>query len=110
MRKVLAGAVVVAGVCGLMMAAQAAEGKPIQELPGDLVKWSTLWVEVPRQMYGVGQEEGPVAAITWGPVKGTVMFVSATTKTLWDAAQSEKRQGHRPTSKQPVGAILRYEF
>ena len=110
MRKVLAGAVVVAGVCGLMTASQAAQGKPIQELPGDLVKWSTLWVEVPRQMYGVGQDAGPLAAMTWGPVKGTAMFVNVTTKALWDAAQSEKRQGHRPTSGQPEGPILRYEF
>lgn len=88
----------------------AAQSKPINELPTDLAHWSTMWVEVPRQMYGVGQEEGPVAAITWGPVRGTVMFVNATTKALWDVAKPEMRPAHRSRNKEPFGPMLRYEF
>ena len=110
MRKALTGAVVIVGMCGLMTSAQAAQDKPIQALPGDLMKWSTLWVEVPKQMYHVGQDAGPLAAMTWGPVKGAATFVNVTTKALWDAVQQEKREGHQPPSEEPVGPILRYEF
>ena len=110
MRKALASAMVVAAVCSLMTAAQAAQDKPIQALPGDLVKWSTLWVEIPKEMYSVGQDAGPLAAVTWGPVKGAAALVNVTTKTLWDAAQQKTPQGRRTKGGQPVGPLLRYEF
>jgi len=84
------------------VAAQAADTKPLEDLPADLAHWSTFWVELPKQMYGVGQEEGPISAMTWGPVRGTVMLMDAATKALWDAAKQDQRPGR--------GAILRYEF
>lgn len=106
------GSLAVTMVTGWVMAtvAWAAEGKPISELPADLARWSTMWVEVPRQMYGVGQEEGPIAAMIWGPVRGVVMLVNATTKAAWDVVKPETRKAHKSRSKQPAGAILRYEF
>lgn len=101
MRKVLWIATVIAGLfCSV--AASAAESKPLTDLPSDLAHWSTLWMELPQQMYGVGQEEGPVSAMTWGPVRGTVMVMEATSKALWDAVKQDARPGR--------GAILRYEF
>lgn len=112
MRSIRVAVVMIMGcwIASGASAAWAAQSKPIDELPTDLAHWSTMWVEVPRQMYGVGQEEGPVAAITWGPVRGTVMFVNATTKALWDVAKPEMRPAHRSRNKEPLGPMLRYEF
>lgn len=84
------------------VAAYAADAKPLEDLPSDLAHWSTLWMELPKQMYGVGQEEGPVSAMTWGSVRGTVKLVDATSKAVWAAAKQDSRPGR--------GAILRYEF
>jgi len=109
MRDVLTSAVMVVGLSSLMTAAEAAQSKPISELPKDLVRWSTLWMDVPRAMYDVGMEEGPVTAVMWGPVKGTVMLMRTTTHTLWEAAQPEKRPGHQSKARRP-GVILQYEF
>lgn len=110
MHKMLAGAVIVAGTCGFMASAQAAESKPIHELPRDLVRWSTMWMDIPRAMYDVGMEEGPVTAVMWGPVKGAVMLVNTTTQALWEAAQPEKRPGHQSNRPRPAGVIFQYEF
>lgn len=84
------------------MTVQAADSKPLGELPSDLATWSTLWMELPKQMYGVGQEEGPLSAMTWGSVRGTVKLVDATSKAVWAAAKRDSRPGR--------DAILRYEF
>lgn len=109
MHKMLAGAVIVAGTCGFMASVQAAESKPLSELPGDLARWSTLWMDVPRAMYDVGMEEGPLTAVTWGPVKGTVMLVNTATRTLWEMAQPEKPTAHTSQGRRP-GVIFQYEF
>ncbi len=112
MRSVRVAVIMIMG-CWMASAASAtgaAESKPLNDLPTDLTYWSTMWVEVPRQMYGVGQEEGPIAAMTWGPVRGTVMLVNATTKALWDAAKPETRPAHQSRNKQLLGPMLRYEF
>ncbi|MBI4341954.1 MAG: hypothetical protein HY599_01140 [Candidatus Omnitrophica bacterium] len=51
MRKVLRGAAVIAGLWwGMAGVVQAAQSKPLSELPGDLARWSTLWMDVPRAM------------------------------------------------------------
>lgn len=109
MRNVLTSAVMVVGLSSLMTAAQAAQSKPLSELPGDLARWSTLWMDIPRAMYDVGMEEGPLTAVTWGPVKGTVMLIHTTTRTLREMAQPEKRPGHRSNGQRP-GVIFQYEF
>jgi len=109
MRKMLAGAVVMVGWCCAVAVAQAAQSKPLSELPGDLARWSTLWMDVPRAMYDVGMEEGPVAAVTWGPVKGTVMLIHTTTRTLREMAQPEKPTAHKSQGRRP-GVIFQYEF
>lgn len=101
MRAMLWMATMIAGLsCSL--AAHAADAKPLNELPGDVAQWSTVWMELPRQMYGVGQEEGPLSAMTWGSVRGTVKLVDTTSKMLWDAAKRDPGPGR--------DAILRYEF
>ena len=101
MRTMIWMATVIAGF-SWSIAAQAAEPKPLRDLPSDLAHWSTLWMELPKQMYGVGREEGPVSAMTWGSVRGTVMVMNATSKALLDAAKQDERPGR--------GAIFRYEF
>lgn len=110
MRRALASAVVVVGLLGAATSSECAESKPIAELPGDLVRWSTMWMDIPQQMVAVGQEEGPLAAMTWGPVRGAAVFMNTTTKALWEAAQSEQRAGHQLSGKRPNDAIFRYEF
>jgi hypothetical protein len=92
-----------------MATGQAAESKPVSELPRDLVRWSTLWMDIPRAMYDVGREEGPVTAVTWGPVKGTAMLIHTTTQTLQEMAQPEKPTAHKSQERRP-GVIFQYEF
>ena len=108
-RAIVVGAVVGCLLCR-MTAAQAAESKPLSELPRDLVRWSTLWMDIPRAMYDVGMEEGPLNAVTWGPVKGTAMLMGTTTQTLWSVVQPETRQGHKSKASPTPGVILQYEF
>ena len=110
MRKMLAGAVMVAGWWCAAAMTQAAESKPLSELPRDLVRWSTLWMDVPRAMYAVGMEEGPLTAVTWGPVKGTAMLMKTTAQTLWEAAQPEQRPGYQSQARRPAGVMFQYEF
>ena len=107
-RAVLVGLMII-GVGGWVPSALA-ESRPLKQLPTDVVKWSTMWVEVPRQMVEVGKDEGPLAALTWGPAKGTAMMIQSTTKELWDAVKPDQRPRHQSGTSQPVGAILRYEF
>ncbi len=90
--------------------AMCAESKPLRELPTDLMRWSTLWTAIPRQMYEVGQEDGPLAAVTWGPTKGTAQVIQQTTEELWNAAKPDHRPGHESTVKGSNGVLLRYEF
>lgn len=89
-----------------------AEGRPMKQLPADLVQWSTLWMEVPRQMVEVGKDDGPVAAVTWGPAQGAAMMIQSTTKKLWDAIKPDQRPGSGFDSDddETTGLIFRYEF
>ena len=90
-----------------------AESRPLKQLPGDLVRWSTIWKDIPQQMYEVGQESGPVAAVLWGPTKGTAVMVQSTTKELWSVMKPDQRQDHDSYDVEedsPTGLILRYEF
>ena len=102
--------IVTIGLGSVQVPSALAESRPLKQLPADVVRWSTLWVEVPKQVYEVGQEEGPLAAMTWGPVKGTAVFVNSTAKELWDATKPDQRPGHQLSGKRPAGAIVRYEF
>ena len=87
-----------------------AESKPIEQLPKDIARWSTMWVEIPEQMVRVGQEDGPVAALTVGPAKGTAKFMQSTGEEVWKAVKPDHRPGHQPGEDTPRGAILRYGF
>ena len=90
--------------------AAAAESKPLGQLPKDVLRWATMWTAIPQEMYAVGQEQGPLAAMTWGPAKGTAVFVDATARELLRTAKSDKRPGHQTPNQRPAGPILRYEF
>lgn len=87
-----------------------AEGRSIKQLPSDLVRCSLLWTEVPKQMVEVGKDEGPVAALTWGPVKGTAVMVESATKGIWDVMKSNHATRRYSSRKNPSGPIFRYEF
>jgi len=87
-----------------------AASRPIEQLPKDLARWSTLWAAIPKSMAKVGQDDGPLAALTWGPVKGTVVLVESTTKEVWNTVKPDQRPGHRLRSQHPKGLIFRYEF
>jgi len=107
------GLVVAMVVMGLLMSAGAsvsAESKPIEQLPKDVVRWSTLWVNVPKEMVEVGQEYGPLAALTWGPTKGTAVMIESTTEELWKAMKPDKRSRRRLEGDGTKGLIFRYEF
>ena len=87
-----------------------AEGRSIKQLPSDLVQCSLLWTEVPKQMVEVGKDDGPVAALTWGPVKGTAVMVASATQNVWDVMKSNHATMHDSSRKNPNGPVVRYEF
>ena len=100
------------GLCGAALAAWA-ESRPIQELPKDVVHWSTVWTEVPKQMIEVNRDLGPLAALTWGPAKGTVVMVRTTGEALWNTMKTEGSAPPRSSdarAKDINGPIFRYEF
>ena len=101
---------IVLGIGMSLSSAAFAESKPIEQLPKDLARWSTMWVEIPEQMMQVGREDGPVAALTMGPTQGTAKFLQSTGEEVWKAVKPDHRPGHQPGEDTPQGAILRYEF
>ena len=107
------------GICGMMIAitcwlvgtaAASAEQRPIKQLPQDVVRWSTMWWAIPKEMVEVGQEHGPLAAMIWGPTKGTAVMMSSTSKELIGAMKDDQRPDHRAPSGAPKGPIFQYEF
>jgi len=110
MRRVwTVGSLLMVAVIGLVPSAFA-ERRPIKQLPVDVVRWSTLWVNVPKEMVEVGQEYGPLAALTWGPTKGTAVMIESTTEELWKAMKPDKRSRRRLEGDGTKGLIFRYEF
>ena len=101
---------VVLGIGMIVSSAACAESKPIEQLPKDLARWSTLWVEIPQQMVHVGHEDGPLAALTVGTTQGTAKFMQSTVEEVWKAVKPNHRPGHQLSEDTPRGAILRYEF
>ena len=91
------------------MPAVYAQSRPLGQLPADLWRWSTVWAYVPQQMYAVGIDHGPVAAVTWGPAKGAVLMIHSTTQDVWNAAQPDDRPGRRDDSDMS-GPLFRYDF
>ena len=87
-----------------------AASRPIQQLPADMVRWSMVWTVVPEQVYSVGREHGPLAALTWGPVKGTAKLIQSTVKEAWGTVKSDKNRVRYARSNRPKGVIFRYEF
>ncbi len=110
MTRVVGIGVLIAGVWLGAVMPVFAESRPIKQLPSDVVRWSTMWVAVPQEMYAVGLEEGPLAAVTWGPAKGTVTFVKSTTQEFWDVVKPDEKPGHRAPTRRDTGLIARYEF
>jgi hypothetical protein len=95
----------------MSLGADGAERRPLRQLPEDVVRWSTVWLQIPEQMMEVGRTDGPVAAMTWGPTKGAAMMVHSTVKELWEAAKPDKRPGRRRSRPgEPRGVMVRYEF
>lgn len=109
MRDVIVIVVGVGVALGMIGTVQAAERKPIEQLPGDVVRWSTTWAQIPKQMTEVSREEGPLSGLTWGPAKGTALMFRATTEALWELAQPDEQPVARGRDREP-GMILRYEF
>lgn len=102
---------VAAGLVLIESSGARAESKPIKDLPNDVAHWSTLWGEIPAQIYEEAIDRGPVSAVTIGPARGAVVMVRDATKELWDAAKGDKRPGHSsPQRKDDSGPVFRYEF
>ena len=106
---------IVAAMVGMwsgMMAIASAEGRPLKQLPSDLVRWSMSWTEVPKQMVNVGEEYGPVAAVTWGPVQGAASMVQSATTELWGIMKADKqaRRSAAAPRRSTGSALVRYEF
>lgn len=100
------GMAVALGMHGMALAA---ESKPIEQLPGDVARWSTTWAEIPKQMFQVSRDEGPLSGVTWGPAKGTALMIRSTTDAVWEMLKPEQPPVHQGRDRAP-GVILRYEF
>lgn len=87
-----------------------AASRPIEQLPEDIARWSTLWVAVPKSVVEVGRVHGPLAALTWGPAKGLAALVESTTNEVWNTVKPDEKPSDRPRSQHPKGLIFRYEF
>ena len=111
MRRITLVASLALSLIGTSSVSFAAQHKSIRQLPDDVVRWSTAWLIIPEQMYEVAKTDGPIAALTWGPAKGTAVMVHSTVKGLWEAAKPDSRpvrRAQRPN--EPRGVMLRYEF
>ena len=99
---------------GLFLAATTAtafaESRPLEQLPSDAARLSTEWVAVPAQIAETHRYYGPLAAATWGPVKGAAVMARATTADLWQAFRPDRKPGHSRPGASTRGALFRYEF
>ena len=103
----------IALVFGLILSGQLdarARSRPLRELPSDVSRWSTTWMAIPQQVAEVGREHGPLAAMTWGPAKGTARFVRSTVEEVWDAAKLDHQSDGRAANPWPTGPIIQYKF
>lgn len=110
-RARIVGVMMVMGLFA-MTAPVHAQGRPIKQLPSDLLRWSMSWTKIPQGMVEAGQEYGPAAAVTVGPVQGAASMVTDTSKELWEIMKASK---HAPRSayapRRSTGtALVRYEF
>ncbi len=92
-----------------------AASRPIEQLPEDVVRVSTSWMVIPKDMVEVGREHGPLAALTWGPAKGMSTFVRSTVSEIWDTVKPDKKRSRlasrgRSQGERPHGMLFRYEF
>ena len=87
-----------------------AQSRPIKQLPKDLARWSTAWLAIPQEMAEVGLDHGPLAAVTWGPAKGTARMVDTTTLDMWNAVKPEPHRGGRRADERSTGVFFRYHF
>ncbi len=87
-----------------------AASRPITQLPEDVVRVSTSWVVIPKDMVEVGREHGPLAALTWGPAKGMTTLVQSTASEIWDTVKPDKKRSRLASHGRPKGVIFRYEF
>ena len=100
-------------LCLMIAAAPAwAKPRPIDQLPVDVMRWSTMWIEVPQEIGEVNRESGPFVAMTVGPAVGTAKMVQRTSLDLWDAMLPDTRPGMRASTKGrgAAGPVFRYEF
>ena len=94
------------GVTGIAFA----EDRPLEQLPDDVFRWSTMWTNVPKEMAEVGHEDGALAAVTVGPAKGAVRMVEATTLDVWHAVKENDREPKHLHPDDPKGVVFRYTF
>lgn len=86
-----------------------ARSKPLHDLPGDVVRWSLCWMAIPQGIAEVARDDGPLAALAWGPSKGATTMIDSTTKEIWEAAKPDNRPGRREKSD-VNGPVFRYDF
>lgn len=105
---------VVAAMAALMNALAVlpvfAESRPIEQLPGDVVRWSTVWMAIPTEIAKETREHGPVAGFMWGPAKGTAIMLNSTSREIWKASTAPDRPSIAPKRSNPKGPIFRYDF
>jgi putative exosortase-associated protein (TIGR04073 family) len=64
----------------------AQEANALTKFGRGLVNMGSCWLEVPKQAYEVTKEDGPLAGITYGIVKGTAMGIARGASGVYDTA------------------------
>ena len=81
MRRVIIAVLLAVAVCATSLA-RADDGSIFSKMGGKLARGitniATGWLEIPKQIYVVGHEEGWVKAVIRGPVDGFGMFGART--------------------------------
>jgi hypothetical protein len=79
----------VLSVLGGLVFCSPLQAEELQNLPQHTYRLSSAWVEIPRGIWDEGVERGTLAALTAGPLKGTVGFVEQTVEATWDMVAIE---------------------
>lgn len=76
--------------------------QPLTQLPDDVASLSFAWVALPQTMAEVTEEQGPLAGVTWGLVKGSSDVMERVVSLTDSNASFERSTQTRPPQTVPL--------
>ena len=80
------------------------DSKVIQQFPKDVINLATAWREVPVTANDIRVEDGALAGLTIGPIKGVSKMVKNITKGVWESLNSKNDQ------QESKGLVFSYKY